>query len=67
MRLEQKNKTLPARSSRPSHGEGEVGFLLSHGEGEVGFFTLPQGGLLRRNDEAGRALMIASLSRHVLR
>ncbi len=78
MRLEQKNKPLPARSSRPSHGEGEVGFLPSHGEGEVGFlpshgegevgfFTLPQGGSLRRNDEAGRALMIASLSRHVLR
>jgi hypothetical protein len=37
------NKALPARSSRPSQGEGEVVF-----------FTLPQGGSLRRNDEAGR-------------
>jgi|688.fasta_scaffold00019_90 hypothetical protein len=33
--LEQKNKALPARSSRPSHGEGEVGFLPSLREREV--------------------------------
>jgi hypothetical protein len=36
------NKAFPARSSRPSQGEGEVGF-----------FTLSQGESLRRNDEAG--------------
>jgi hypothetical protein len=27
---------------------------LCFGEGEIGFLTLPQGGSLRRNDEAGR-------------
>ena len=37
------NKALPARSSR-----------LSQGEGHGCLFTLPQGGSLRRNNEAGR-------------
>jgi|694.fasta_scaffold03469_1 hypothetical protein len=45
---------LPARSSRPSQGEVEITLRLCFGEGEFGFLTLPQGGSLRRNDEAGR-------------
>jgi hypothetical protein len=37
--------------------KGRVRFVghSAVGEGKIGFFTLPQGGSLRRNDEAGRA------------
>ena len=63
--MELRDKALPARSSRPSQGEGEITLRLCFVEGEiswelcfveveVGSFTFPQGGSLRRNDEAGR-------------
>ena len=52
--MELRDKALPARSSRPSQGEGEITLRLCFVEGEAGSFTFPQGGSLRRNDEAGR-------------